>query len=67
MATDASYRFERGVDPDGTINALNRAVQLIRNSPGALLLMMSIDCYPGKTQTGYHYIKCCQNMQSSWR
>ena len=28
LSTDASYRFERGVDPDGTINALNRAVEL---------------------------------------
>ena len=29
LATDASYRFERGVDPDGTIAAMERAVALI--------------------------------------
>jgi phenylalanyl-tRNA synthetase beta chain len=29
LATDASYRFERGVDPDGTIAAMERAVSLI--------------------------------------
>ncbi|WP_136806831.1 phenylalanine--tRNA ligase subunit beta [Desulfosediminicola flagellatus] len=29
LSTDASYRFERGVDPGGTINALNRAVDLM--------------------------------------
>ncbi|MDD5167538.1 MAG: phenylalanine--tRNA ligase subunit beta, partial [Syntrophales bacterium] len=29
MATDASFRFERGVDPEGIIRALNRAAQLM--------------------------------------
>ncbi|MGV1098186.1 phenylalanine--tRNA ligase subunit beta [Thiovibrio sp. JS02] len=29
MSTEASYRFERGVDPDGVPRALQRAVQLI--------------------------------------
>ena len=27
LSTDASHRFERGVDPDGTLFALNRAAQ----------------------------------------
>jgi phenylalanyl-tRNA synthetase beta chain len=50
MATDASYRFERGVDPDGTINALNRAVQLIGELAGGYVPDDGIDCYPGKTR-----------------
>lgn len=29
MRTEASLRFERGIDPNNTVNALNRAVQLI--------------------------------------
>ncbi|MEJ2057824.1 MAG: phenylalanine--tRNA ligase subunit beta, partial [Desulfofustis sp.] len=29
LSTDASYRFERGVDPQGTIDAMERAVNLI--------------------------------------
>lgn len=29
MRTEASYRFERGIDPNNTIKALNRAAQLI--------------------------------------
>lgn len=29
MRTEASLRFERGIDPNNTINAINRAVQLI--------------------------------------
>ncbi len=48
MATDASYRFERGVDPDGTINALNRAVELICEVAGGNSPNDGIDCYPGK-------------------
>jgi phenylalanyl-tRNA synthetase beta chain len=49
MATDASYRFERGVDPGGTINALNRAVQLMCELAGGQAADEGIDCYPGKT------------------
>ncbi len=48
MATDASYRFERGVDPDGTINALNRAVQLMCELADGHAPDDGIDCYPGK-------------------
>ena len=29
LSTEASYRFERGVDPDGVIQALERATQLM--------------------------------------
>ncbi len=29
LSTDASHRFERGVDPDGTLDALNRAAALM--------------------------------------
>lgn len=29
MRTEASYRFERGIDPNNTVKALNRAAQLI--------------------------------------
>lgn len=34
MSTDASYRFERGVDPAGMEEALRRAVELIRATAG---------------------------------
>ena len=29
LSTEASYRFERGIDPDGVIHALERATQLM--------------------------------------
>jgi phenylalanyl-tRNA synthetase beta chain len=50
LATDASYRFERGVDPDGTINALNRAVELMCEIAGGQAPDDGLDCYPGKTE-----------------
>lgn len=34
LQTDASYRFERGVDPDGQIRALERATQLLLDIAG---------------------------------
>ncbi|MBW1637153.1 MAG: phenylalanine--tRNA ligase subunit beta [Deltaproteobacteria bacterium] len=51
LATDASYRFERGVDPDGTINALNRAVDLICEIAGGKTTEDGIDVYGGQKQT----------------
>ncbi len=50
LATDASYRFERGVDPDGTIKALNRAVELMCELGGGYAPDDGIDCYPGKVE-----------------
>jgi phenylalanyl-tRNA synthetase beta chain len=48
LITDASHRFERGVDPDGTITALNRATQLIAEIGGGKLIKGTIDEYPNK-------------------
>jgi len=50
LATDASYRFERGVDPDGTLNALNRAVELICEIADSQAPSDCIDCYDGKKE-----------------
>jgi len=46
MSTEASYRFERGVDPDGTLWAAHRAAQLIRKLAGGMVLSGWIDVYP---------------------
>jgi len=46
LNTDASHRFERGVDPGGTITALNRATQLIAEIGGGKLIKGAIDEYP---------------------
>lgn len=47
LSTDASYRFERGVDPEGTINALLRAAGLICELCGTEMSSDGIDSYPG--------------------
>jgi len=46
LNTDASHRFERGVDPNGTITALNRATQLITEIGGGKCVKGVIDEYP---------------------
>ncbi len=46
LNTDASHRFERGVDPEGTITALNRAAWLMAEISGGKLARGIIDEYP---------------------
>ena len=48
LATDASQRFERSVDPAMSLYAVNRAAQLIQSMSGAETLGGVIDVYPGK-------------------
>lgn len=43
LNTDASHRFERGVDPQGTLFALNRAAQLIAELGKGRLIGGTID------------------------
>ena len=44
--TDASYRFERGADPNITVTALKRAAMLIVEIAGGSLTTEIIDVYP---------------------
>ena len=46
LNTEASHRFERGVDPRGTINALNRAARLMTELAGGRLVTGLIDEHP---------------------
>ncbi|MEE8398996.1 MAG: phenylalanine--tRNA ligase subunit beta [Desulfobacterales bacterium] len=46
LSSEASHRFERGVDPDGTIIALNRAAQLMVDIAGGTLTEGLIDQHP---------------------
>jgi phenylalanyl-tRNA synthetase beta chain len=45
MSTDSSYRFERGVDPSGTVRAANRAAQLLQELAGAEVAPGVVDEY----------------------
>jgi len=46
LSTEASYRFERGVDPQGTLWAAHRAAYLIANLAGGNVLEGCRDVYP---------------------
>lgn len=48
LSTDASYRFERGTDPDNTIFAADRTAQLISEIAGGKIAKGVIDVYPNK-------------------
>ena len=48
LGTDASYRFERGTDPHGTMLAANRAAQLIAELGEGKIAAGVIDVYPAK-------------------
>lgn len=43
LNTEASHRFERGVDPEGTLTALDRAAQLMAQLGGGRLMKGAID------------------------
>lgn len=46
MSTDASYRFERGVDPNGVVKAIDRAAQLLAEHAGGEVAAGVVDVYP---------------------
>ena len=46
MSTEASFRFERGVDPEGSYWSAQRAVYLIQKLAGGAILSGTIDVYP---------------------
>ena len=50
LSTEASYRFERGVDPDGVIHALERATQLMCQVGTGVVAAQRLDEYPAPIQ-----------------
>ena len=46
LSTDASFRFERGIDPNGVIYALKQAAMLIKELAGGEIAMEITDSYP---------------------
>lgn len=51
MGTDAAYRFERGIDPEGVLRALDRAAQLMAELAGGVVAKGRIDQYPLKIKS----------------
>jgi phenylalanyl-tRNA synthetase beta chain len=61
LKTDASFRFERGADPDMVINALIRASNLIIEIAGGKIAMDILDMYPEKMsphKVAFSYSNC---------
>ena len=46
LNTDASFRFERGIDPNGVIYALKRAALLFKEIAGGTISSEIVDVYP---------------------
>ena len=61
LSTDASFRFERGIDPDGVIYALKQAAILCKQLAGGKVSMDICDEYPNpikpaKVELRYDYV-----------
>jgi phenylalanyl-tRNA synthetase beta chain len=52
LNTEASYRFERNTDPEGTVFAAKRAAKLIAELSGGKILKGIIDVYTNKISPG---------------
>ncbi|MDE5783771.1 MAG: phenylalanine--tRNA ligase subunit beta [Prevotella sp.] len=50
LSTDASFRFERGIDPNGVIYALKQAALLCKELAGGKISMEICDVYPEKIE-----------------
>src|SRR5271155_982434 len=50
LRTEASYRFERGADPEMAELASRRATELIQQLAGGEILTGALDVYPGRVQ-----------------
>ena len=50
LNTDASFRFERGADPEITVFALKRAIMLIKELAGGNISSEVVDVYPEKRE-----------------
>ena len=61
LSTDASYRFERGIDPNGQVYALKQAAILCKELAGGQVSMQIKDVYPepiegSKVVLTYNYV-----------
>lgn len=57
LSTDASYRFERGTDPNNTVYSADRAAQLMAELGDGEVLKGVIDVYPDKIEPVRCYLR----------
>lgn len=53
LSTDASFRFERGVDPNNTRTCMTHAIALIEEISGGKLVGPLLEHYPKKIENNY--------------
>ncbi|HWY38773.1 MAG TPA: phenylalanine--tRNA ligase subunit beta, partial [Bacteroidia bacterium] len=61
LKTDSSFRFERGADPEMTVNAVKRAASLITQVAGGQISSVLTDIYADKLEpykVGFSYTNC---------
>jgi phenylalanyl-tRNA synthetase beta chain len=61
LKTDASFRFERGTDPEITVGAMNRAATMVCEIAGGEIASEVVDIYPEKVlpavfEISYNYL-----------
>ncbi len=57
LKTDASFRYERGTDPNNTVYALKRAAMLIKEIAGGKISSEVVDVYPEKIENTRFTVK----------
>lgn len=57
LKTDASFRFERGTDPNNTVYALKRAALLIQEIAGGKISSEVVDVYPARIENRLFAVK----------
>ncbi len=63
MATDAAFRFERGIDPEGLIRAVDRAAKLIADLSGGDICKGVIDQHPGSIPVARDIVLRLKNVE----
>ena len=53
LNTDASFRFERGVDPNNTRSSINHAIKMIEEIAGGTMVGQLLEHYPKKIEDHY--------------
>jgi len=53
LRTDASAKYEKGLDPNQSIESINRCVQLVEELGYGEVVKDVVDCYPNKREVSY--------------
>jgi phenylalanyl-tRNA synthetase beta chain len=60
LTTEASLRFERGIDPNGSLRAADRAAALMVELAGGSLVQRAVDNYPRKIESSRIFLRAAR-------